>query len=227
MTKSTRLLMTAMFAIVSSTAVFGVQAHPHYRMYWMGDDVSAIATRLGVPMPAVRLVPSALGAIEELTWDSDYAHRDSTSASSPVARLVFGFYENQLFRIVIDYAYHRTEGMTEADMVAAISRVYGQPARRIQPIPLTLTRGEDATIAKWVNGDSTIALLRFAHEASFRAIVSSTRLEGRVRAAGAYESPTEPRTAVAIDDGDQSAAAARTSADREKVRRLNIASFTP
>lgn len=37
----------------------------------------------------------------------------------------------QLFRIVVDYGQNRTEGMTEADMIEAISAVYGTPAGRL------------------------------------------------------------------------------------------------
>jgi hypothetical protein len=216
--------VTAAFCLAMSSV--SAQAQPQYRTYWMGDDMSAVATQIGAPAPPIELVPSALGAVRELTWQAEYAHRDAASSSSPVARLVFSFYEDQLFRIVIDYAYHRTEGMTEADMVAAISDVYGPPTRRVQSTPLTFTRGEDATIAQWVNGDSTIALLRFEPQESFRAIVSSARREALVRAAGAYESPAEPRSAVTIRDGD-AATGTKTSAAREKARRLNIASFTP
>jgi hypothetical protein len=226
MRKSARLFTTAAFCVVLSAPGVARQAHPQYRTYWMGDDMSVIATQLGVAMPSVRLVPSTLGGLTELTWEAEYVHRDTTSASSPVARLVFSFYEDQLFRIVIDYAYHRTEGMTEADMVEAISAVYGQPAKRIAPISPTSARGADATIARWRSGDSAVALLRVEPEAAFRAIVVSPGLEARARAAGAYEPPAELR-GLAIDAGAASAADPAPRAAREQRRRTNIASFIP
>ena len=38
---------------------------------------------------------------------------------------MFSFYNDQLFRIVVDYSHDRTEGMTQADMIEALSDVYG------------------------------------------------------------------------------------------------------
>lgn len=38
---------------------------------------------------------------------------------------MFSFYNDQLFRLVIDYDRQRTEGMTDADMVQTLSETYG------------------------------------------------------------------------------------------------------
>jgi hypothetical protein len=42
-------------------------------------------------------------------------------STDPVERIVFSFCNDQLFRVAIDYGHDRTEGMTDADMVEAIS----------------------------------------------------------------------------------------------------------
>jgi hypothetical protein len=38
---------------------------------------------------------------------------------------------DQLFRVVVDYASDRTEGMTDDDMIEAIGVVYGTPVQRV------------------------------------------------------------------------------------------------
>ena len=64
----------------------------------------------------IRREPAVL---QELEWRPQY-FRGAARQTDAVARVTFGFYNDQLFRIVVDYERLRTDGMTEADMVAAI-----------------------------------------------------------------------------------------------------------
>ena len=66
--------------------------------------------------------------------------RGAARPTDAVARVTFGFYNDQLFRIVVDYDRLRTEGMTEADMVGAISETYGPPSRRVVPTRAVVQR---------------------------------------------------------------------------------------
>ena len=52
--------------------------------------------------------------------------------TDPVQHIVFSFYADQLFKLVVDDDRDRTEGMTDADMVEAISTRYGSP---VTPLP--------------------------------------------------------------------------------------------
>ena len=49
------------------------------------------------------------------------------TTQDPVDKIMFSFYNDHLFRLVVDYDRDRTIGMTDADMTAAISTVYGLP----------------------------------------------------------------------------------------------------
>ena len=132
MTSVHRLVAVSLFVAASSVSLFGAQTRTFYRTYRMGDDQLTISRQIGVPS-APGTMPGSPGTVQDLRWRSQYARRGDARPGDPVARLVFSFYEDQLFRIVIDYASDRTEGMTEADMVAAVSHVYGPPAKRIGP----------------------------------------------------------------------------------------------
>jgi hypothetical protein len=132
MTTSTRRVALTLLCSAVSASLLGAQVRPHYRAYQMGDDVLTISRQLGMPAPASTLISSpALGALEELRWRSQYIRRGVASSSDPVAQLVFSFFENKLFRIVI-YASDRTEGMTEADVVAATG--HQQSAHTLQAL---------------------------------------------------------------------------------------------
>jgi hypothetical protein len=225
-----RLIVVSLCIAASSASLLGAQERSHYRTYQMGDDLLSIARQIGVAPPRANLLPHSLGAVLELTWRAQYVRRGVVPPADPVARLVFSFYEDQLFRIVIDYERDRTEGMTEADMVAGISEIYGQPSKRTlppSPVGLPPERDVDTVIAQWVDGDYSIALLGVESQAAFRMIVASARLEALARAAGGHAVPTYPPEMTSVDVARPNADVEKTRPAREKTRRANIASFTP
>jgi hypothetical protein len=164
-----------------------------------------------------------------MIWRPRYL-RGNTGSSDPVSRLVFAFYEDQLFRIVVDYAADRTAGMAEADMVAALSTIYGPPERRTDP-PNPAGRDPrglpDGLVAQWSDGGRRVALLVSQDRSAFRLIVASIPLEARARAAGAHE-PAEYRqdrpSATASGPAPRQQASGPTF---EATRRANIAAFVP
>ena len=230
MTTSIRRVILVSLFIATSASLLGAQTRSHYRTYQMGDHVLAISRQIGVPSPPVTLVPRTLGAVEELRWRAQHVRRGVAPSSDPVARLVFSFYEDQLFRIVIDYGSDRTEGMTEADMVAAVSKVYGAPAKRTDPpnpVGLRPQRPVDSVVAQWTDGDHQVALLAVQGQAAFRMIVASASLEAVARGAGAREAPADLHDWASIDAGPPNAYIERAGSARDRTRRANIASFIP
>ena len=135
--------------------------------------------------------PREPAGLQELAWRPHY-FRGAARQSDAVARVTFGFYNDQLFRIVIDYERLRTEGMTEADMVGAISETYGPPSRRVVPTRAVEERaGQDADflVASWEDTDYSVTLIRMPDSSAFRMIVASTRLGAwpRRRAPAQYD----------------------------------------
>jgi hypothetical protein len=230
MTRSaTRLTVVSLGLAASLASVLVAQDRSHYRTYRMGDDLSSVARKIGVAASHAKLGPQPLGAVQELTWRAQYGRRGVASSTDPVGRLAFSFYNDQLFRIVIDYERNRTEGMTEGDMVAAIADMYGTPSKRMPPpTGAGLSRGRfvDTVIAQWIEGDNSIVLLEADSQASFRMVVASARLEALARAAGAPAGPTYPQEATTIA-AHPNARVEQTRPAREKTRWANIASFKP
>lgn len=227
-----RLIVLGFCIAVSSASMRGAQDRSIYRTYQMGDELSSVARQIGVALPHAGLIPEPLGAVLELTWRAEYVRRGGQPPADPVARLVFSFYEDRLFRIVIDYERDRTEGMTEGDMVAAISMTYGLPSKRTRPAPghgFPPERDGDTVIAQWADGDHSIALLGVENRAAFRLILASARLEALARAAreGGHVVPAHPRELPSGDLVRPDADLDKSGAGREKTRRANIASFTP
>jgi hypothetical protein len=225
-----RVIVGALCMAASAVSLLAAQTPLRYRTYEMGDDLRTIAQQIGVPSPPGLVVPRPLGVVEELRWRAEYVRRGTAPSGDPVARLVFSFYEDQLFRIVIDYAPDRTEGMTEADLVAAVSKVYGPPAKRSQPPDRVGSHpqlADDVVIAQWTGSTDQVALLTVPGQSAFRMIVSSSRLEALARAAGTLMGPADRHDRPSINPGSPHLDAERSVSAGETTRRANIASFIP
>jgi hypothetical protein len=161
-------------------------------------------------------------------WRADYVRRGA-EAADPVERLIFSFYHDQLFRIVIDYAPSRTQGMRAADVVAAVAKLYGSPAKRIdppEPVGLQPTRPNDTVVAQWTDDELHVALLQLDGRPAFRLIVASPLLQTEARTAGNYETAADLNE-WAAGETERTCSADQTGAAREHTRRANIASFVP
>jgi hypothetical protein len=229
MTSVHRLVAVSLFVAASSVLLLGAQTRAFYRTYRMGDDQLTISRQIGVPSASATM-PGPPGAVHDLRWRSQFARRGDARSGDPVARLVFSFYNDQLFRIVIDYASDRTEGMTEADMVAAVSHVYGPPAKRIRPTEQAGSprqQLEDTVIAEWITSAHHVSLLTVGDRAAFRMIVSSVPLEAFARAGGAPDAAADAQDRTSDGASRLHANEGKGIAARETTRRANIASFIP
>ena len=127
-----RLLSLCACLVVFSMPLVSAQDRSRYRDYRIGDDLRTISEQSGAARPMARIIPHEPVVLQELEWRPQY-FRGAARQADAVARVTFGFYDDQLFRIVVDYDRLRTEGMTEADMVGAFSETYGPPSRRVVP----------------------------------------------------------------------------------------------
>jgi hypothetical protein len=218
--------MVCLVAFAAPASLTAAERHLDYRVYSMGDDLQAISRQIGVPVVDVTSTPATPGGVQELRW---HARRGTAPSGDPVDRLVFSFYEHRLFRIVIDYTPDRTEGMTEADMVAAVSALYGAPIRQTLAVSgstFAPTRAVETEIAQWTTGDLSVELLALQGRTAFRVIVVSTSLEIQARASGAREARVDRPDWPEIE-----AARARIASNapplQQLTRRANIASFIP
>ena len=169
----------------------------------MGDSLLAISRQTGLPVIDATTTPAVSGTVQELRWHARYVRRGTAPPGDPVDRLVFSFYEQRLFRIVVDYAPDRTEGMTESDMVGAVSGLYGSPIRRTlasDSDSRAPARPAETAIAEWTSGDRSVALLALQGQTAFRMIVVSSALQtagARSRRPGGAGGPA----GLAVDRG--------------------------
>ena len=228
MTGATRtVLATFLLALCASEGT--AQDRLRYRTYALGDDMASVSLQTGLPLSAHGR-PGASDAVQELRWEARYVRRGTVPEGDPVRRLIFSFYGDRLFRIVIDYASDRTAGMTEGDMVGAVSKMFGTPTRRVDtPAAEGAVDGRPpaGVVAQWIDGDESVALLTLQDGTTFRMIVSSARIEALALVAGARSVPTDLPDWTSIGASRARNAAGDEIAVHERTRRTNAAAFIP
>jgi hypothetical protein len=184
-----RIVAMCAIGIVGSTHGLEGQDLSHYRDFALGSPVASVSTLADGGSSAVKTIHQRPALLQDLEWRPSRWTTASTAASTdPVEQILFSFYDDQLFRVVVDYGHQRTEGMTRADMIEAISAVYGTP---LPPTPQARARmasrletESGSALARWGNADYAIALYQMtAYGESFRLIVRDTRLADLARIA--------------------------------------------
>ena len=124
--------------------------------------------------------------IQELQWRPQH-YVSASSQSDPVKDVLFSFYNDELFRMVVNYDPGKTLGLTNDDMVSTMSAAYGTPTR---PIARTITfssaqgySGSGKILARWEDAQYSFNLFRSSYQPNFGMVVFSKRLDALARLA--------------------------------------------
>jgi hypothetical protein len=173
----------AFAASVPATA----QESGRYRDFQLGASVTAISTLTDTRRSDVTVVHERPALMQELRWMPSSFGPASRSRGEGIELVVFGFYENQLYRLAIDYDRSATKGMTDRDMVDAISSIYGPPSSSNVAAEGTDGRGAEAVasriVARWNGPGYAVAATRWSYGGAWRLVVESTALATLAHAA--------------------------------------------
>ncbi len=227
-----RTLAFCAAGIICATPALGAQGLSQYRGFELGGDLASVSALAGIASSDAKTIHQHPAVLQDLEWRPSHWIPGSTASSTdPVEQVLFSFCDDQLFRIVVDYGHERTEGMTDADMIEAISAVYGAPLPRTSPVARRqvsrLESESGSPVSRWGDtGHSVVLYQTSSYRAAFRLIVTDTRLEGLARAAETQaqrlDDQDAPQRAVARQQkerDDARAAAAKARAANKSVFR--------
>lgn len=203
-----------------------------YRNFALKSDLATISATAGVPASGATLIHQRPAVMKDLEFRPSRWIAGSTAASTdPVEEMVFSFYNDQLFRVVIDYAGDRTEGMTDADMVEAITAVYGTPGKRIARAARVASQIESESgspVARWGDADHTIVLYRTStYGDRFRLIVTDSGLDRLARKTAIEAARLDEQDAPQREIARQKKERDDGRATAEKARAANKGAFRP
>jgi hypothetical protein len=232
----TRRTCTILIAVLSLTApLLHAQDLSRHRDMSLGSNVVAVAGAHGLSSKDVKTVHGRPALIQNLEWRSRRFLSASTASDDPVNDITFTFYNDQLFRIVANYDRNRTEGLTDADLIEAVTTAYGPPqppspvrtARKSPQSSRNAYADEEKVIARWEDAESAVTLMRTRYPSAVSLVVLSKRLTSLAQSAEVEAERLDRLEAPGRETArlQQEADEARVSA--EKARPANKAIFKP
>lgn len=174
-----RILIFSFFWAVLPMTLIWAQDLSRYRDFQIGMNLFKVAEQAGMDPAQAKSIHERPAVIQELEWRPGIS-LGSPSSTDPVKEILFGFYNNQLYRIVINYDQDNTQGLTDQDLIEGISAKYGKPAMPVATIISSTASQEygdsEKVIARWENPEYSLNLFRFSYKSSYGMIVFSKRV---------------------------------------------------
>lgn len=219
--------LTAVCVVLALSTV-SADDFSRYREFTLGSSVAAVTSVTRSADRDLKTVHSRPALVQEVTWQPRYMTGLPVADRGSINEMVFGFVDDRLFQMTVSYERTRTTGLTDADMIAALSEPYGAPmAPSVRPRATNEVLDNAAVIAEWRQTDVHIALRRTRYNDSFSLVITSLSLDAVARKARA--------SAVAMDTREapeREAALAKKRADEqrhaeEQARTTNKEIFRP
>ncbi len=177
-------------AILLSAPVIHGQDLSKYRNFTFGMSLVELSNQADPKPLHTKLVHKRPALIQEVTW---WPREPSSSSlqAEPVRQVLFTFHNGELYRILVTYDRHATEGLSAEDMIQAISVQYGTATRPDVQISFPtneLYRSTEKVIARWEDSQYSINLFRSTFLNSFGLVMFSKQSAAQAEAAIA-ESP--------------------------------------
>ena len=178
-----RSALTSILASGVVSAVASATDLSRYRHFQLGADLSTVAKQTGANPSEAKVIHRRPALIQELEWRA--RSPGSASQAEPAKEMVFSFYDGALFRIAVDYDRYQTEGLTDDDMVEAVSGTYGLATRPTAPARVAPPSYGDREeiVAQWQDSQYRFDLIRSSYGRSFRLVGVFKSLEELVQAA--------------------------------------------
>ena len=201
-----------------------------YREFELGNSVAAVTAVTLSAERDLKTIHSRPALLQQLEWRPRYMRGTPVAGRDSISEMLFGFVDDQLFKMTVIYERQRTNGLTNEDMIAALTVLYGAPVFPLsQPRPRPGPGALDAAvvIAEWRDGDTQVVLQQSRYSDSFALVITSLSLNTIARSAletaavmDAHEAPAR-ETALAKKRADDERQA------EEQARAANKKGFSP
>ncbi len=228
MTSARSLVISILGAMLSAAPGIYAQDLSRYREFQFGMNLLAVAKQADMKLSQARTIHQRPALIQELNWQSVLSL--TSSQADPVRTILFSFYNDELFRIVINYDQYRTKGLTDEDMVEAISAQYGtatNPAAEITFSSPRVYNDSEKVIARWEDSQYSVNLFRSSYQPTFGVLVFSKRLDPLAQAAIVEAIRLDEQEAPQREADRQKKQAEEDHATQEKARQVSKVAFRP
>jgi hypothetical protein len=223
-----RILTIASLGIVLGAPPVVAQSLSRYRAYTLESGLASIVKASGSKVGDLRTLHERPAKIQELEWRAPYEAAGPVAAD-PVRGVLFTFYDDQLYRVVVSYKHERIKGLTDDDVRDSVSAAYGalpMQARAADSLPLDMPTNT-TVVAQWDDGASVLSLVRGSYSNEYQLVLISKQLSTRARSAMKEALRLDTMEAPQRDLDKRSKELADSRVAQEKARAVNKAAFKP
>jgi hypothetical protein len=220
-----RKFVISLGLVLLATPVISGQDLSRYRNFVLGTSLATVSRQVGQDERQATLLSQTPALIQEMTyWQADTS--DNSGRMEPISHVRFDFYNGALYRIVVVYDQKAVEGLTEEDMVKAISARYGNGVRLYPEIDFPshdVYSSPEKVIAQWDDSQNSVSFFHSTGAESFGLAVFSKRLNAQAEAAIVESAKLEKEQAPQKEIDRQK----KEVADLDIARQKNMKSFRP
>jgi hypothetical protein len=177
--KALRISILCFVALLLAAPLLGAQDLSKYRNFSLGMSLAELSKQVDLKPLQAKLIHKHPALIQELAWWPKETSGTLVKEDS-VWQVFFTFYNDELYRILVTYDRHATKGLTDEDMIRAISAQYGtatRPDAKISFPTNELYRLTEKVIARWEDSEYSINLFRATSLNTFGLVLFSKRLD--------------------------------------------------
>jgi len=223
--KMMRTSILGLAVLLLAAPLLRAQDFSKYRHFTLGMNLATLLERTGQKMADVKMIHGRPALIQALTWWPPNIPGTSLRSDS-VEQILFSFYNGELYKISVTYDSSSTAGLTEGDMVRAISAKYG-PATIVPPeIGVgadTTYDGKQKSVASWEDAQFSINLVRSSFTDGLGFTIYSKRVNAAAELAAVQAVELDKQEAPKREAELQK----KQSDDLETARQKNRKTFRP
>ena len=196
-----------------------------YREFDLGSSVQAVTAVTRTAERDLKTIHSRPALLQEVAWQPRYMSGSPVADRGSINEIVFSFVDDRLFRMTVVYDRSRTSGLTNADMIAALTDMYGaaiSPTKASADSPIGIT-----VLAEWQQADAGVVLRRSQYNESFSLVITSLPLEAVARKAQTTALMLDAREAPAREAELTQKRADEQRQAEEQARTANKKVFKP
>ena len=194
-----------------------------YRGFALGTSVAGVSSQFHLDTIQFTSIETKPAVIQEATWWPG-ATSNSSAPAEQVAQVALTFYNGDLYRILVTYERDAVAGLTDEDMVQAISAKYGTPTRPHETIIFPTQDLDSPTqqvIARWQDGQSSLNLIHSSVLDTFELVLFSKEVNTQADATIIEATKLDQAPQTDIEQQQKEAA------DLESTRQKNKKAFQP
>src|SRR5438132_853882 len=195
-----------------------------YRDFSFGMTVADLSKQIDQKPANAAVLHERPALIEELTWWPPQPYGPSRPAE-PVDQILFSFYNGALYRMLVTYENSATKGLTEEDMIRAVSAKYGIATRPIAVVNFPMNPSYKTTekvIARWEDSQYSLNLFR-SYTDTFAIVMFTKQIDAQAGISIAESVKLEQQEAPQ----KQPARVKKAADDLEGERQKNIKTLRP